>query len=401
MTSAKMTTTNTTKRKRSSNWTLEEDTMLIEAQVDVSMGSKSGSSQKKEVFWTRIKELFVHKMQARGKDVVERTWESLFNRQRRVKSQCQKFREHLKKAESITRSGWTENDYKMEALKLFKISSRLEKLEKLSADASEEQKSGVEGDDFIWYDAYLQLKRLASFNEALEECATSTQMVKDERKILGRKEIRELSVESVKTSPDSVKRRHHKKKVNTKASSTDFSDVIEIQKTTSRQIGESTASLQRTEEFAVKVRSLQDELNGLKGTLEVFQGDKVMEEKVKTRARFLYGEIERVREEERREEEERIKVKRLAFEDEIDSVMPSIEMTQVETFNEEKEDVKDEEVKEEEEEEEVIQQVKKETRQERIMKRQKTDVIEAPVEMTQKVKKLLKTLGPYNNVPKE
>ena len=270
------------------------------------MNSSAGSGQKKEVFWNRIKDLWNHKMKSRGHQVQERDWESMFNRHRKVRSQCTKFREHVKKSESIVRSGWSTEDYKREALNLYKISSRLEKLEKLSVHATEERKAAVEGDDFIWYDAYLELKKLASFNDALEECSTSKNLVKDERKLLGRKEIRELSVENVTTSPQSVKKRSHKKKVVANKGS-DFSEVIEIQKMTSQKIGESTASLQRTEEFAVKVRSLQDELNGLKGTLEVFKGDEVMEEKVKTRARFLYGEIERIREEERRVEEEKMK----------------------------------------------------------------------------------------------
>ena len=94
------------KSQRGSNFTIEEDLLLISAWLNVSLDVVQGNEQKHKTYWRRIWEYF-HK----NKNFIsERSPNSLMNRWSTIQLGTNKFCGYLAKVESMHQSGLNEQD---------------------------------------------------------------------------------------------------------------------------------------------------------------------------------------------------------------------------------------------------------------------------------------------------
>lgn len=98
------------KQQCGSNFTIEEDKLLVSAWLNISMDPVTGTDQNKTTFWQRVEELF-HQSKKGGSN---RTENSLMNRWSTIQFSTNKFCTFYAMIQSLNQSGTTEED-KVEA----------------------------------------------------------------------------------------------------------------------------------------------------------------------------------------------------------------------------------------------------------------------------------------------
>ena len=95
-----------TAKKRGSNFTIEEDLLLISAWLNISLDVVEGNEQKHKSYWGRIWEYF-HKNKT---FISERTPTSITSRWSTIQNSTEKFCGYLAQVESMHQSGLNEHD---------------------------------------------------------------------------------------------------------------------------------------------------------------------------------------------------------------------------------------------------------------------------------------------------
>jgi hypothetical protein len=100
---------------RSANYTIAEDMLLCKAWLTIGMDPTTGTDQKGETYWMRMKEYF----DANNTSGSERTMRSLRSRWSNINTDCQKWADVLAQVDVITPSGTNEMDMVSNSTDLF------------------------------------------------------------------------------------------------------------------------------------------------------------------------------------------------------------------------------------------------------------------------------------------
>ncbi|KAI8544030.1 hypothetical protein RHMOL_Rhmol08G0263300 [Rhododendron molle] len=114
-------------KKRGGNFSIEEDSMLVSAWLNISLDAVQGNGQKHKTFWTRVWEFFHENKTFTS----ERNDNSLMNRWSTIQLSINKFCGYLAQIEAAHQSGMTEQDKVLNELKEDKKAANEKKLELL------------------------------------------------------------------------------------------------------------------------------------------------------------------------------------------------------------------------------------------------------------------------------
>ena len=114
------------KKQRSTNFSAEEDVLLARAYVNRSQNGAVGTDQNAKKLWQDIKSVYddlvvQEKIFAEDEEPLEREWASLKNRYKRyIQKNVTKFVAIYRAEKEKNHSGWNEDKYTEECLKIFK-----------------------------------------------------------------------------------------------------------------------------------------------------------------------------------------------------------------------------------------------------------------------------------------